>query len=169
MDSKEFLREKNLLKGDSQTFKIITEEGDEIILNDLLDEYCGRSDNDKYIRLLADFDNYKKRVMREKEDLVSKTKFTSLSSIVDLYDYVNLSLKFFNGETLDSLLILLNKVKNFLKSEGVEEVQVDKYDPDIHEVVQVLETGKEEIVEVLSRGYSIGGKILKYPKIILSK
>jgi molecular chaperone GrpE len=102
-------------------------------------------------------------------DTLSLHDALPISSIVDLYDDVNLSLKFFNEETLDSLLILLNKVKNFLKSEGVEEVQVDKYDPDLHEVVQVLETGKEEIVEVLSRGYSIGGKILKYPKIILSK
>lgn len=169
MDSKEFLISKGLITSGNNTFKIIKEDGEEIILNDLLDEFSNLNSSDRYVRLLADFDNYKKRVSKDKQDLVTKTKFETISSIVNFYDEINLSIKYFSGDVKQSITNLSDKVMNFLKSEGVEEVQVETYDAELHEVVQVVELGESKIVEVLSRGYSIGGRILKYPKIILSK
>jgi molecular chaperone GrpE len=168
MDSKEFLISKGLITS-GNIFKIIKEDGEEIILNDLLDEFSNLNSSDRYVRLLADFDNYKKRVSKDKQDLVSKTKFETLSSIINFYDEINLSIKYFSGDVKQSITNLSDKVMNFLKSEGVEEIQVDTYDSELHEVVQVVEGEGSKIVEVLSRGYSIGDRILKYPKIILSK
>jgi molecular chaperone GrpE (heat shock protein) len=69
----------------------------------------------------------------------------------------------------EGINIILNKINTFLKSQGIEEIQTDEYDPDIHEVVSVLNTGEQKIVDVVSKGYSINGKPFRYPKIILSK
>ena len=65
--------------------------------------------------------------------------------------------------------MILNKVHTFLKSQGIEEIQTESYDSDLHEVVSVLETGEEKVIDVVSKGYSINGKPFRYPKIILSK
>jgi len=72
-------------------------------------------------------------------------------------------------EDSEGLNIILSKVTNFLKSQGIEEIQTEKYDSDLHEVISVIETGEEKIVDVVSKGYTIDGKPFRYPKIVLSK
>ena len=122
---------------------------------------------DQYLRLYADFENYKRRVQKEKEDLVLNTKTKSLNSILDLDNDLHIAKKSI-GES-DGINMILNKVHTFLKSQGIEEIQSESYDSDLHEVVSVLETGEEKIIDVVSKGYSINGKPFRYPKIILSK
>ena len=122
---------------------------------------------DQYLRLYADFENYKKRNQKEKEELVLNTKTKMLNSIIDLDNDLYIAKKSI-GES-EGMNIILNKVTNFLKSQGIEEIQTQTYDSDLHEVISVLETGEEKIIEVISKGYSINGKPFKYPKIILSK
>jgi molecular chaperone GrpE len=63
----------------------------------------------------------------------------------------------------------MDKMTKILKSNGVETIQTDEYDSDIHEVIQVIETGEEKIHDVVSKGYKLGDKVIKYPKIVLSK
>jgi molecular chaperone GrpE len=122
---------------------------------------------DQYLRLYADFENYKKRNQKEKEELVLNTKTKMLNSIIDLDNDLYIAKKSI-GES-EGINIIINKVKNFLKSQGIEEIQTQTYDSDLHEVISVLETGEEKVIEVISKGYSINGKPFKYPKIILSK
>ena len=62
-----------------------------------------------------------------------------------------------------------DKLTNFLKSKGFEEIQTETYDEDLHEVISVLETGKEGIVDVVAKGYKLNGQVVKYPKVILSR
>jgi len=122
---------------------------------------------DKYLRLYADFENYKKRIQKEKEDIVLNTKIKMINSILDLDNDLHIAKK--SIEESDGINIILNKVQTFLKAQGIEEVQTKLYDSDLHEVVSVLETGEEKIIDVISKGYSINGKPFRYPKIILSK
>lgn len=125
---------------------------------------------DSYLRLLADFDNYKKRVAKEKEEIKSKTKIETLSSVLELDSDIHIATKMIKDEkSLSSIRILTDKIGKFLKMNGLEEIQTDVYDSDLHEVISLVETGKEEIVDVVSKGYIMNGKIIKYPKIILSK
>ena len=122
---------------------------------------------DQYLRLYADFENYKKRMQREKQEAVTKSKIESINSILDL----DTDLHFAKKSIADSegINIILNKVGNYLKSQGVEEIQTETYDSDLHEVVSVLETGESKIVDVVSKGYMINGKPFRYPKIILGR
>ena len=122
---------------------------------------------DQYLRLYADFENYKKRVQKEKEELTINTKIKSFNAILDLDNDLHIAKKSIGDS--EGINIILNKVANFLKSQGIEEIQSESYDSDLHEVVSILETGEEKIVDVVSKGYSINGKPFRYPKIILSK
>ena len=91
---------------------------------------------DKYYRLYADFDNYKRRAQKEKEDLILETKTKSLSTILDLDNDLYIAKK--NMPDSEGLNLILNKVHNSLKSQGIEEIQTDEYDSDLHEVISII-------------------------------
>jgi molecular chaperone GrpE (heat shock protein) len=90
-----------------------------------------------------------------------------LNSILDLDNDLHIAKKSIGDS--EGINIILNKVQNFLKTQGIEEIQTDIYDSDLHEVISMLETGEEKIIDVVSKGYSINGKPFRYPKVILSK
>jgi molecular chaperone GrpE len=122
---------------------------------------------DLYLRLYADFDNYKKRVIKDREDATVQIKINTISSILDLDNDLSLAKK--NLPESEGLNLIFQKLNNFLKSQGIEEIQTESYDPDLHEVISVIETGENKIIDVISKGYKIGDKPFRYPKIILSK
>ncbi len=167
MDTKEFLKEKKLLQDEEMVYKISLGEDSEIVLNDLLDEFAEKKGHDSYVRLYAEFENFKKRVQKEKSELILNTKIKTLNSILDLDSDLSIARKSISDS--EGLNIILNKVSTFLKNEGIEEIQTETYDSDLHEVISVLETGEEKIIDVISKGYTIDGKPFRYPKIILSK
>ena len=108
---------------------------------------------DKYLRLSAEFDNFRKRVLKEKEDLIIKTKSSVLESILEI----------------DSDLSLALKNTNDLLSQGRQTIQTTTYDADIHDVISIVSTGqKDKIIDVVSKGYMINDKIIKHPKVVLS-
>ena len=155
--------------------KIFEKENQEELVEETL-KYFSQKDvdtikqegEDKYLRLLAEFENYKKRVSKEKEDLKINTKTQMLSTILDMDSDLALAKKNIKEEN-EGLNLILSKFDSFLKSLGVESIQTETYDSDLHEVISVTEIGKEKIVDVISKGYTIGGKPFRYPKIILGK
>lgn len=124
---------------------------------------------DMYVRLYADMENLKKRLAKEKNDSVEKTKIKMIESILDMDNDISIALKNMSGDIPEGVNLIVKKLKNFLKSQGIEEILVDKYDPDIHEVISVIETGEEKIVDIVSNGYKMGDRVVRYPKIIISK
>jgi molecular chaperone GrpE len=163
MDTIEFLRGKKLLAEDKETFKIIHDEAGEVSLNELLEEYK----NDSYLRLAAEFENYKKRTQKEKEDLAANTKVKMLQAILDVDNDIHFALKSTSDDS--GIHLLSQKIDNFLKSQGIETIQTDTYDEDLHEVISVLEVGESKIIDVASKGYTLNGKPFRYPKIVLGK
>jgi molecular chaperone GrpE len=130
-------------------------------------EKIKRESNDKYLRIFAEFENYKKRVSKEKEDLKVNTKTMMLTSILDLDSDLSIAVK--SSKDVDGLKLIMSKLEKFLNSHGVESIQTDTYDSDLHEVVSVLEIGEEKIMDVVNKGYSVNGKPFRFPKIILGK
>jgi molecular chaperone GrpE len=125
---------------------------------------------DSYLRLRADFENYKKRASKEKEELKLKTKIETLQSVLEIDNDLHIAQKSIKDpKSTEAVKIITDKLTKFLESKGFEEIQTKTYDSDLHEVISVLETGKEEIIDVVSKGYTLNGQIVKYPKIILSK
>lgn len=125
---------------------------------------------DSYLRLLADFDNFKKRTIKEKEEIRLKTKLETLQSVLEIDNDLHLAQKVLKDpKAIEAVKVITDKLSSFLKSKGFEEVQTDTYDEDIHEVISVVTTGKESIVDVVSKGWKLNGQVVKYPKVILSK
>lgn len=125
---------------------------------------------EKYLRTLADLENFKKRSQKEKEDVRNSTKASMISSILDLDNDLSIAVKQIKDqESKKGVELILSKLDSFLKSQGIEVMSTDKYDPDTHEVISILPIGEEKIVDVVSKGYMIGGKPFRFPKIILGK
>lgn len=122
---------------------------------------------DKYFRLLADLENYKKRHQKEKEEIKNNTKTMMLSAILDLDSDLSIAVK--SSKDQEGIKLIMMKLEKFLNNQGVESIQTDTYDPDLHDVVSVLEIGEEKIVDVVSKGYKINGVTFRYPKIVLGK
>lgn len=123
----------------------------------------------KYMLLYADFENYKKRALKEREDLVTNTKVKMLQSILDMDNDIFYALKSGLESENIGIKLIAQKLDNFLVSQGVETIQTQTYDQDLHEVISVIEGDKKGIIEVASKGYLLGGKPFRYPKIILGK
>jgi molecular chaperone GrpE len=147
----------------------VTEEANQLTPLEELSEKLTQSE-DKYVRLYAEFDNYKRRTMKDKEELVVNTRVKMLSSILDMDNDLSIAIKSVKSEEAkEGLSLITQKLDNFLKSQGVEVIQTETYDDEVHEVISVMEIGESKIIDVISKGYSLNGKPFRYPKIILGK
>ena len=134
---------------------------------------------DKYMRLQAEFDNYRKRTLREKMDLVasggSDVIKSMLSVLDDMYRAVAASEK---SEDIAALRegekLVLQKFEEALRQKNVVEIEaLDKeFDPDFHEAVARFAAGDEKkgkVIDVVQRGYMLGEKVLRYAKVVVGE
>ncbi len=127
--------------------------------------------SNKHLRLYAEFENYKKRVSKEKDDIRNLTKVETLSTILDVDNDISIAISKMESKN-EGMNLILSKIDNFLKSQDIQSIPTDKYNEDIHEVISIVPTTgakSGEIVEVVSKGYTLNGKIVRYPKVILAK
>lgn len=126
--------------------------------------------NDKYIRLAAEFENFKRRVQKEKEELVTSTKVKTLTALLDMdndFNHAKKAIK--NPDVIDGINVIHSKLSRFLSSQGIDEIQVEEYDEDLHEVISIVPGDTTKIIDVVSKGYTLNGKPFRYPKIVLQK
>ena len=125
---------------------------------------------EKYVRLYAEFENYKKRVQKEKEEIKFNAKVGMVTPILDMDNDVAIAIKNIKDESArEGVQLIAQKLEKFLKSQGIETIQTETYDDELHEVISVIPTGKTEIIDVVSKGYSLNGKPFRHPKIVIGK
>jgi molecular chaperone GrpE (heat shock protein) len=71
--------------------------------------------------------------------------------------------------TREGVELIAQKLERFLKSQGIESIQTETYDDELHEVISVVPTGKNEVIDVVSKGYMLNGKPFRHPKIVIGK
>lgn len=140
----------------------------EISLEESLKKQLEESEK-KYLLLYADFENYKKRTIKDKEELITNTKVRLLQSILDMDNDLTFAIKSSKDEVSEGVKLIVSKLDSFLKSQGIEPIQTETYDEDLHEVISVITTDETKIVDVVGKGYTLNGKPFRYPKIILGK
>jgi molecular chaperone GrpE len=145
----------------------LEQENVEISLEDSLKQQLEESEK-KYLLLYADFENYKKRVIKDKEELLTNTKVKLLQSILDMDNDLSFAIKS-SGEVSEGTSLILSKLDTFLKSQGIETIQTETYDDELHEVISVIPMDETKVVDVVSKGYTLNGRPFRYPKIILGK
>ena len=134
---------------------------------------------DKYMRLQAEFDNYRKRTLREKMDLVASggqdVIKSMLSVLDDMYRAVAASDK---SEDIAALRegerLVLQKFEEALRQKNVTEIEAQdkEFDPDFHEAVARFAAGEDKkgkVIDVVQRGYMMGDKVLRYAKVVVGE
>ena len=134
---------------------------------------------DKYMRLQAEFDNYRKRTLREKMDLVASggqdVIKSMLSVLDDMYRAVAASDK---SEDIAALRegerLVLQKFEEALRQKNVTEIEAQDnlFDPDFHEAVARFAAGEDKkgkVIDVVQRGYMLGDKVLRYAKVVVGE
>jgi len=135
---------------------------------------------DKYIRLSAEFDNYRKRTLREKMDLSKYAGESLLLNLIPIIDDFERALKHMDSATDSAALksgidLIYVKFSEFLKQNGVKEIEAlnTNFNVDIHEAVaktQVQEDDKKgKVVDVLQKGYYLQDKVLRFAKVVVGE
>jgi len=139
-----------------------------------------KEEKDKFLRLFAEFENYKRRTAKERIELFSTASeevMISLLPILDDFDRASVEIeKDQENETLKGVLLIKNKLFDSLKSKGLSLVDVkkgDEFNADDHEAVtQIPAPSKDmvgKIIDIIEKGYKLGEKVIRYPKVVIGK
>lgn len=131
--------------------------------------------NDRYKRVLAEFENYKKRSGKERETLYNSIMSDIVEVFLPVVDNLENALKI---ETQDveykkGIELVLKQFKDILKSKGVEEIPAmgETFDPSLHEAVSSVqdpEKNAQEIVQEYRKGYKIGNKVIRHSMVVVA-
>ena len=127
---------------------------------------------DKYLRLLAEYDNYRKRSQKEKENAWTTARADTIKELLPVYDNLERALK---QETADEayakgVQMTMTQLKTVLEKLGVEEIpaQGESFDPNVHNAVMHMEDealGENTVVEVFQAGFKMGEKVIRHAMV----
>lgn len=134
---------------------------------------------DKYLRLQAEFDNFRKRTLREKMELVQSGSAECVKNFLPLMDDLQRALEAIEkSNDLEALRegvkLIAQKFRETLKKQNVKEIEALglELDTDHHEAVARFDAGKEKkgkIVDVVQPGYKMGDKVLRFAKVVVGE
>ncbi len=128
---------------------------------------------DKYMRIFAEFDNYKRRAVKERYDLIktaSQDIVTALLPVLDDFDRAKR-----NDEVSEGINLIYNKLHAILQSKGLETMESNGqlFNPEFHEALTEITAPNEElkgkVVDTIEKGYQLGDKIIRYAKVVVGK
>lgn len=136
--------------------------------------------NDSYLRLNAEFDNYRKRTLKEKAELLKTGSERVLVDVIAVVDDFERALENIDkAEDVNAIKegidLIYNKFRNFLTKHGVKEIDAvgHPFDVDKHEALTTIpassESEKDKIVDCVQKGYTLDDKVIRYPKVIVAK
>ena len=136
-------------------------------------------EKDRYLRLFAEFENYKKRTSKERIELfktAGQEVITSLLPVVDDFERaLSETEKLDNKADFEGFRLISNKFNEALKAKGLTVIEVasgDVFDADQHEAITQIPAGEEQsgkIIDVTERGFQLGDKIIRYPKVVVGQ
>lgn len=134
--------------------------------------------NDRYLRLAAEFDNYRRRTAKERMDLIdlaNEKLVKDMLPIVDDFERALAAMKDSDdaASAKEGTELIYNKLVAFLKKNGVSEIEAagKEFDTDFHEAVAQfpVEDGKKKntVIDVTQKGYTMGEKVIRYAKVVI--
>ena len=139
-----------------------------------------QTEKDKYLRLFAEFENYKKRTTRERIELfktAGQELMTSLLPVMDDFDRGLAEIKKAKDkELLKGMQLINDKLKKTLEQKGLTLMNVkagDVFDADIHEAITQIPAPsdklKGKVIDCVESGYTLGDKIIRFPKVVIGQ
>lgn len=136
--------------------------------------------NDKYLRLSAEFDNFRKRTLKEKMELTKTASESVLINILSVVDDFERAIQAISqtsdiDATKEGILLIYNKFKDFTKQNGVNEIEAvgTVFDTDLHEAITKIPAPTKElkgkIVDVIQKGYCLNDKVIRFAKVVVGE
>ena len=157
----------------------VTKEAEEIKVEPTAEELLAL-EKDKFLRLFAEFENYKKRTSKERIELFKTANQELMSAILPILDDLERGIvevkKIKDKEALKGLELISNKLVSILNQKGLQKMKVksgDTFDAEIHEAItQIPAPSKKmigKIIDTTENGYQLGERIIRYPKVVVGK
>lgn len=135
---------------------------------------------DKHIRLQAEFDNFRKRTMKEKMELLKSAGENILVNILPVIDDFDRALQTISttgqdDPVVDGVKLIHSKFQEFLKQNGVKEIDAKEkdFDTDLHEAITKIPAPSEELkgknVDVIQKGYLLNDKVIRFAKVVIGE
>lgn len=138
-------------------------------------------EKDKFMRLFAEFENYKKRTSRERMDLFKTASEDVMLALLPILDDFERALTHIEEdkeaeELRKGVLLIYNKLVNTLEQKGLSKIEVnqgDDFNADDHEAVTQIPAPSDDlkgkIIDVIERGYKLGDKVIRFPKVVIGQ
>jgi len=136
--------------------------------------------NDKYARLVAEFDNYKKRTAKEKIDLMQSAGKDVILKLLPVLDDFDRSLSFMKDVPEDDTMkqgidLVYHKFKKTIEQLGVKEIEVlgQAFDPEYQEAITLIPAPspdlKDKVIDVIEKGYSLNDTVIRFAKVVVGQ
>jgi molecular chaperone GrpE len=146
--------------------------------NDLLRAELAEA-KDKYLRLVAEFDNFKRRNAKERIELIQTAGKEVITDMLDVLDDSERAQKGFEvtddlQQAKEGAQLVFTKLRNTLLSKGLKEMEAKgkEFNPDLHEAITEIEAGeklKGKVVDEVQKGYYLNDKIIRFAKVVVGK
>lgn len=177
MSSKENIQEEEIKNTEAEAQ---VEENQEVEKEESTAEELIQAEKDKYLRLFAEFENYKKRTTKERIELfktANQELMTTLLPILDDFDRGLAEIKKAKDkELLKGMQLINDKLNKSLEQKGLSLMEVkegDAFDADIHEAITQIPAPtdklKGKVIDCVEKGYKLGDKIIRYPKVVIGQ
>jgi len=141
------------------------------------EEKASAAKND-YLRLMAEFDTFRRRTAEERLELVKSASADTIKGLLPVLDDCEIALKQLAGvegseDAVEGVNLIFTKLMAFLKTKGLEPIEAKgaEFDTELHEAVTMFPAPSEDlkgkVIDVAQTGYLLGGKVLRYAKVIV--
>ena len=135
---------------------------------------------DKYLRIFAEFDNYRKRTIKEKQDVIKLASRDVLSAMLPAVDDFDRAIKVASeneneADIPEGIILIYNKLFKALEQQGIKEMETNgqDFDPELHEALTKVPAPSEEmkgkIIDTIEKGYLLNDKIIRYAKVVVGE
>ena len=132
----------------------------------------------EYLRLMAEFDTFRRRTAEEKLELVKSASADTIKGLLPVLDDCEIALSQLektegNEAAIEGVQLIFNKLMGYLKTKGLERIEAkgEVFDTELHEAVTLFPAPSEDlkgkVIDVAQTGYTLGGKVLRFAKVIV--
>ena len=125
--------------------------------------------NDKYLRVVAEYDNFRKRSLKERDGIYADAYIDAVKEILPIIDNMERAEAYLNDDaSSEGVKMIMNSFRQALEKMGVSEIETKAFDPNYHNAVMHIDDesyGENEIIEVFQKGYKKGDKVIRYAMV----
>jgi molecular chaperone GrpE len=182
MSNKEDIKEEEINSAEeTQQVEENQEVVDETVEVEPTPEELIQAEKDKFLRLFAEFENYKKRTTKERIELFKTAGQEVMTSLLPVVDDFERALSHIEDdkeaeELRKGVLLIYQKFYNTLEQKGLSKIETkagDVFDAEIHEAITQIPAPSEDlkgkVIDCVEKGYKLGDKIIRYPKVVIGQ